>query len=129
LKPALNTDESPVYWGAGKQFASHDSVIHSEEEYARHDPAGRLVTTNSVEGFFGNGKRAIDGTHHHISRKHTGLYFSELDYKYNTRKVSDGVRTVTGIKQMTGKRLMLRNPKAKIDVRGTSSKGVSEPKG
>ena len=107
----LNTDESPVYWEAGKQFASHESVIHASEEYSRQTPDGETVTTNSAEGFFGNSKRAIDGTHHHISRKHTGLYFSELDYKYNTRKVSGGERTVKGIQQMEGKRLMLRTPR------------------
>lgn len=67
-----------------------------------------------MEGFFGNSKRALDGTHHHISKAHAGLYFSELDYKYNTRKVSDGKRTALGIQQMTGKRLMLRRPKNNI---------------
>ena len=108
----LNTDESPVYRGIGKQFAGHDTVNHSNEEYARLDEAtGRLATTNAVEGFFGNSKRSIDGTHHHISRKHTGLYFAELDHKYNTRKLTDGQRTVAGIQRMEGKRLMLRTPK------------------
>lgn len=108
----LNTDESPLYVKAGASFASHDTVNHSVEEYARDDKAtGRLATTNTVEGFFGNSKRSLDGTHHHISRKHTGLYFAELDYKYNTRKATDGARTVEGIKMMTGKRLMLRRPK------------------
>jgi transposase-like protein len=108
----LNTDESRLYVKIGQQFASHDVVNHSREEYARHDKkTGRLATTNAVEGFFGNSKRAIDGTHHHISSKHTGLYFAELDYKYNTRKESDGSRTVMGIQQMTGKRLMIRKPK------------------
>lgn len=105
----LNTDESPVYDKAGTKFAGHDKVNHSIEEYARHDRAsGRLATTNSAEGFFGNSKRSLDGTHHHISRKHTGLYFAELDYKYNTRKITDGERTISGIQIMTGKRLMMR---------------------
>ncbi len=86
-------------------------VNHSVEEYARHDRlTGRLATTNTAEGFFGSTKRSIDGTHHHVSRKHLPLYLAELDYKYNTRKVSDGARTVTGIKMMEGKRLMLRRP-------------------
>lgn len=108
----LNTDESRLYDGAAKLFASHDKVNHGKEEYARFDRAtGRLASTNAVEGFFGNSKRSIDGTHHHISRKHTGLYFAELDHKYNTRDVTDGERTVLGIKGMEGKRLMLRTPK------------------
>lgn len=115
LDANLNTDQSRLYKKVGKVFASHDVVNHSKEEYARHDlETGRLATTNTVEGFFGNSKRAIDGTHHHISRKHTGLYFAELDYKYNTRKETDGVRTVQGIQGMSGKRLMLRRSKQKV---------------
>ena len=38
-------------------------------------------------------------------------YLAELDYKYNTRKVTDGARTVGAIKMVEGKRLMLRQPK------------------
>ena len=77
----------------------------------RRDPeTGRLITTNAAEGFFGNSKRSIDGTHHHISRKHTDLYFAELDFKYNERKVSDGVRTAHGIQKIEGKRLMYKGP-------------------
>jgi transposase-like protein len=107
----LNTDESPLYAKVGNEFASHDKVNHSLEEYARHDVCtGRLATTNTAEGFFGNSKRSLDGTHHHISKKHTNLYFAELDYKYNTRKVTDGARTIGGIQRMEGKRLMLRKP-------------------
>ena len=63
--------------------------------------------------FFGNSKRSLDGTHHHISRKHTDLYFAELDYKYNTRKETDGARTIEGIQGIEGKRLMLRKSKKK----------------
>jgi len=111
----LNTDQSPVYTAVGKEFATHDVVNHSIEEYSRDDKeTGRKATTNTAEGFFGNSKRSIDGTHHHISKRHAHLYFSELDYKYNSRKVTDGARTVSGIKMMEGKRLMLRKA-AKVE--------------
>lgn len=107
----LNTDESPLYRKAGKAFASHDTVNHSIEEYVRNDKSGRLATTNTAEGFFGNSKRSLDGTHHHVSGQHIPLYLAELDYKYNARKVTDGARTVGAIQKMAGKRLMLRTPK------------------
>ena len=110
VKAVLNTDQSPVYVAIGKEFAAHDVVNHSVEEYARDDKkTGRKATTNAAEGFFGNSKRSLDGTHHHISKQHAHLYFSELDYKYNTRKSTDGARTVSGIKRMEGKRLVLRS--------------------
>jgi transposase-like protein len=104
----LHTDESPLYTKVGQNFSSHETVNHSIEEYARTAEDGVRVTTNTAEGFFGNSKRSIDGTHHNISRKHTGLYFAELDHKYNTRKMTDGERTVVGIRRMEGKRLMYR---------------------
>lgn len=107
----LNTDESSLYTETGKIFASHDTVNHSAEEYVRHDKnTGRTASTNAVEGFFGNSKRSIDGTHHQVSGKHLPLYLAELDHKYNTREVSDGARTVIGIQKIEGKRLMLRPP-------------------
>src|SRR3984893_4222447 len=86
-------DALGLYKKLGKSFASHDMVNHSEEEYARRDVSGRLATTNTAEGFFGNSKRALDGTHHHVSGKHLPLYLAELDYKYNTREDTDGART------------------------------------
>jgi len=106
----LNTDEAPVYKKPGKSFASHDVVNHSQEEYVRRDISGRLATTNTAEGFFGNSKRSLDGTHHQVSAKHLPLYLAELDYKYNTRQETDGARTKTAIPKIVGKRLMLRRP-------------------
>jgi len=109
----LNTDESPLYRKLGKAFASHDTVNHSDEEYARRDVSGRLATTNTVEGFFGNTKRSLDGTHHHVSAKHLPLYLAEVDYKYNTREETDGRRTALAVPKIVGKRLMLRRPKGR----------------
>ena len=105
----LNTDESPLYTKAGEGFASHSTVNHSADEYAYYDyRTKRTVTTNTVEGFFGNSKRSLDGTHHQVSRQHLHLYTAELDFKYNTRKKTDGQRTATGIRRIEGKRLMYR---------------------
>lgn len=105
----LNTDESPLYKKAGKDFASHATVNHSVDEYGYYDyRTKRTVTTNTVEGFFGNAKRSLDGTHHQISRQHLHLYTAEVDFKYNTRKSSDGERTAEGIRRIEGKRLMYK---------------------
>lgn len=109
----LNTDESPPYRKAGKRFASHAAVNHSADEYPHYDyRSGRTVSTNTVEGFFGNIKRSLDGTHHHVSRQHLHLYTAELDLKYNTRKDADGERTTQGIRGIEGKRLMMHRPEA-----------------
>jgi hypothetical protein len=41
---------------------------------------------------------------------YVGQYLGEFDFRYNTRKISDGQRTIAGLKKVTGKRLMLRRP-------------------
>jgi transposase-like protein len=50
----LMTDESRLYQGPGKWFASHDTVAHSRGEYVRGD-----VHTNTVEGYFSIFKRGM----------------------------------------------------------------------
>lgn len=105
----LMTDESPLYKKVGERFASHSTVNHSADEYAYYDyRSRRAVSTNTVEGFFGNSKRSIDGTHHQVSRQHLHLYAAELDFKYNTRKATDGAHTSQAIGRIEGKRLIYR---------------------
>ena len=99
----LMTDESKLYPVVGRTFASHETVNHHAGEYVRGD-----VTTNSVEGYFSQLKRSLDGTHHHVSAHHLHRYVSEFDLRYNTREDEDGARTVQVIKQAEGKRMMYR---------------------
>ncbi len=61
----LMTDESMSYRAVGRQFGrGHDSVTHNLGEYVRGD-----VTTNKAENYFGQLKRSIDGTFHHVSAR------------------------------------------------------------
>ena len=104
----LNTDESKIYISLGKDFAAHDTVNHRDEEYVRYDlNTGRKVTTNAVEGYFGNLKRQLDGTHHHVGSNHLHRYVKEFEFKYNSRKIKDGARTVQAVTRIEGKRLTL----------------------
>ncbi|MCH7586001.1 MAG: IS1595 family transposase [Acidobacteria bacterium] len=103
----LMTDEFAAYKQPGKGFAAHQTVTHKKGEYARGN-----VTTNRVEGYFSQLKRSIDGTHHRVSREHLHRYLSEFDYRYSTRKISDGARTVRMIRQSEGKRLKYADPRA-----------------
>jgi transposase-like protein len=104
----LNTDESSIYRWPGREFASHDTVNHQEEEYVRRDRrTGRMASTNAVEGYFGNFRRQVDGTHHHVSYGHLPRYSNEFEFKYNTRKITDGERTVQTIRRLENRRLTL----------------------
>jgi transposase-like protein len=103
----LITDEWPAYIKPGKRFASHETVNHSRYEYARGD-----VHTNTIEGYFSLFKRGVNGTFHHIGHQYMDQYLAEFDFRYNHRKISDGERTIAGLKKVEGKRLTLRRPSA-----------------
>ena len=78
----LMTDESPVYWSIGRQFAGHGAVNHSAEEYVR----AYFWHVNSVEGHFSILKRAIFGCYFHVSEAHLHRYTAERDFVYNHRE-------------------------------------------
>ncbi|MGO8776214.1 MAG: transposase [Terracidiphilus sp.] len=101
------TDSANVLVGALKNHR-HDQVNHFAKEYARYED-GVCITTNSVEGFFGILKRGINGVYHHVGQQHLHRYLTEFDYRYNSRKETDSMRTIHALKSTTGKRLMLRD--------------------
>jgi transposase-like protein len=104
-KSHLMTDELASYEKIGKEFANHDTVNHSANEYAR---LGGFAHINTAECRFSLMKRAVFGTHHSISEAHLGRYLSEWDFKWNTRKMTDGERAATALKGIEGKRLTYR---------------------
>jgi transposase len=78
----ISTDESPIYTNLNKQgFNNHGSIKHSAKQYRRGD-----ISTNTIEGFFGQLKRMIHGTHIHVSDKHLQKYVDEACFRYNHRQ-------------------------------------------
>lgn len=80
----LVTDTHLSYQGLAMEYAGHETVNHSQEEYKRG-----IYYTNSIEGFFSLFKRTILGTYHQVSPKHLHRYCAESSYRYNTRKIKD----------------------------------------
>jgi transposase-like protein len=106
IETRLHTDESNLYRRVGKEFAAHETVVHSNFEYARGD-----VTTNTVESYFSIFKRGMRGTYQHCAEKHLHRYLAEFDFRHNNRialGVNDTMRTDLAIKGIVGKRLTYR---------------------
>lgn len=102
----LMTDEAPVYVGVGREFTGgHQTVMHSGGEYVRDD-----AHIQTAESYFALLKRGVNGTFHHVSEKHLGRYCDEFSFRWNHRKIDDGLRTVCAISGAEGKRLMYREP-------------------
>ena len=115
-KSALMTDERRTYRAIGRRFASHDTVNHSAEEYAREADDGRKITTNTVEGFFSIFKRGMTGIYQHCDERHLHRYLAEFDFRYSNRKalgVDDAARTEQAIRGVSGKRLTYRTTRSK----------------
>ncbi len=110
-KSTLMSDDAGQYRILGPEFARHESVNHSIDEYVRGD-----AYTNTIEGYFSLLKRGINGTYHHVSPAHLKRYLAEFDFRYNERSalgVEDVERMDKALKGIEGKRLTYR----RIDCR------------
>ena len=98
----LMTVEARQYTEIGKDFADHQSVNHSAEEYVRGD-----AHTNTIEGFFSIFKLGMNGVYQHCSSHHLH-YTADFDFRYNRRQklgFDDAMRTEELLKDIGGKRL------------------------
>jgi hypothetical protein len=104
----LMTDEHSAYQAPGAHFADHQTVNHSEYEYARG-----TASTNTVEGYFSIFKRGMKGVYQHCSEAHLHRYLAEFDFRYSNRaalEIDDKERTKKALMGIQGKRLTYRNP-------------------
>jgi len=76
------TDDTPAYKPNKimRLGLLHDTINHSKEQYVKGD-----IYTNTIEGFFSQMKRSIDGTYHSVSVKHLQSYVDEFAFRYNHR--------------------------------------------
>ncbi len=108
----LHTDESRLYFNAPDSFAAHETVHHTSGEYVRYED-GRVIHTNSAEGYFSIFKRGMRGNYQHCKEKHLHRYLAEFDFRYNHRVklgFNDGDRAAIAVKNAAGKRLTYRQP-------------------
>jgi hypothetical protein len=109
-KSALMTDQWRAYLSIGRQFKSHETVNHSEDEYVRG-----AVHTNTVEGFFSIFKRGMKGIYQHSDERHLHRYLAEFDFRYSNRVklgVDDTERTARAVQGAVGKRLTYRTTRS-----------------
>ena len=109
---AIMTDEAGWYQWVGGEFASHDAVVHSADEYVRRE-GEKVITTNSVEGYYSVFKRGMKGVYQHCAEKHLHRYLAEFDFRYSNRValgVHDVDRADRALKGIVGKRLTYRTP-------------------
>ena len=80
LGTVVSTDELSAYFDLSKDY-DHHVVNHTKKEYVRG-----IHHTNTLEGHWSHFKRAVSGTHVHISSKHMWKYVCEFSYRRNHRQ-------------------------------------------
>lgn len=83
LNSALFTDEYSSYKSLTRRGYTHTTVNHSSLEYVRG-----AAHTNTIEGFWSQLKRSMDGTYHAVSPKYLQSYVNEFVFRYNLRGVA-----------------------------------------
>jgi transposase len=78
----IQTDESKIYHRVKREYV-HRFINHSKEEYSKDG-----ISTNTIEGFWSQLKRSIDGTYHCVSPKYLQYYVNEFVFRYNHRQVA-----------------------------------------
>ena len=82
-KAIIYSDEWQSYKRLNKLGYTHTTVNHSKLEYVRG-----TAHTNTIEGFWGQLKRSLDGTYHSVSPKYLQSYVNEFVFRYNLRTVA-----------------------------------------
>ena len=101
------TDSYLSYEGLSQHFAAHHKVDHS-----KHFVRSVILHTNFAESYHSLLKRGIIGSFHHVSEQHLPRYLNEFEFRWNSRKISDGDRTNAAIAATGGKRLTYKPLKA-----------------
>ncbi len=76
------TDDLMSYTSVARMGYAHKVVAHSQGQYVM----AKDIHTNSVEGFWSQLKRSIDGTYHHVSPEYLQGYVNEYAFRYSHRK-------------------------------------------
>lgn len=77
----VHTDEAGAYLTVNAEGYYHMSVNHSAGQYV----GAKGTSVNSIEGFWAQLKRGINGTHIHVSQKHLPKYLAEFEFRHNRR--------------------------------------------
>jgi transposase-like protein/predicted RNA-binding Zn-ribbon protein involved in translation (DUF1610 family) len=80
----VSTDELKSYATLARRGYRHGAVNHASEEWVRGE-----FHVQGIEGFWSLLKRAIKGTHVHVSRKYLSNYLVEFEYLWNERASPD----------------------------------------
>jgi transposase-like protein len=111
----LVTDANPVYYKIGRRH-DHKIINHSEGQFKVD-----AFHTNGIENYWSLLRRGIYGIYHQVSTKHLQRYCDEFAYRFNSRKLHDGLRFVVTMQQLEGRlkyKTLIANGKGQTETGG-----------
>lgn len=79
-KATIMSDEFGAYKKLPHLGYTSKRIKHGKKNYVRGD-----IYTNTIEGFWSQMKRSIDGTYHSVSSQHLQSYVDEFAFRYSYR--------------------------------------------
>ena len=76
----VHTDQNHSYRNLPSMGFKHGSVNHNRNQWVNGSSH-----VQTIEGFWANLKRGINGTHIHVSGKHLPKYLGEFEFRHNRR--------------------------------------------
>lgn len=112
LRPEIRenvVEGSEVFTDALKSYADlSDAYTHAVIDHAESYANGK-IHTNGLENFWSLLKRSIKGTYVSVEPFHLFRYLDEQSFRFNTRKLSDGMRFLSAAVGIVGKRLTYKS--------------------
>ena len=81
----VHTDAAYCYDNLAINGYRHHAVNHNVGEYV----GPQCVHTQTIEGYWSQLKRSINGAHVYVSGKHLAKYAKEFEYRFNRRNCGE----------------------------------------
>jgi transposase-like protein len=112
LRPEIKenvAEGSEIFTDALKSYATlSDAYTHAVIDHAECYAKGK-IHTNGLENFWSLLKRSIKGTYVSVEPFHLFRYLDEQSFRFNTRKLSDGMRFLSAAVGIIRKRLTYKS--------------------
>lgn len=76
------SDEYHVYSGLAAAGFNYNTINHGQKNWVKNNE----IHTNTIEGFWSQFKRSLNGTYHSVSPKYLQNYLNEFVFRYNLRE-------------------------------------------
>lgn len=108
IREVMKNDNNDKFTGTTEIDEAYLGGSETNKHADTEDNQGKTaykINTNSIEGFWSQLKRGIDGIYHWANNKHIQRYVNEFCYRYNNKAISDIDKFANWFSRFEGRRL------------------------